>query len=1540
MIRRLLSLVAVFGLVSAFCAGQVNQAQKSVDIRAGIVITRSYGGTNFNPHLWYLLDQNTRSKPAGWNFYNPAAPTRVTAATQVRWPGLTLGDAITKRDAPYWEVDLETASEAQMSTFDVLHLAVGRAFSLNSNEREKLRRFMEGGGVLWVEAYGDVNPVDLVNCMPVAFGVSTVNVGSATTLAADFTSPLLNYPNRISLEQLRNMQEDRITPAARAITIADLGAMGYGGLIPIQSPLVADSFRLGPVVEDPGGTIISLAQVGDGYMVVTIRGIANAINGSTRTNGASNGFSGGGYTANIGQTSDRAYFRRSGEAACALATNIVSLTSSFNQTAKGARHQNSSPIDIGAPLLKSFHSPINLTPGNFNYVPPVVYKSMVFIVSDNRIFAFDTKPSQDLDSDGNLDDGVQDYVYGANEDLVWASQPLPGPISSPTVVDVPDATGAPTNQLAVVDFSGNLRIFDAMPASPTAAMAPVVTTAPPTNFTPFDISAAGRGPYAPTFHDGLYFVIDETPAGFTNNGRVWVASAQSGAKVSSSNDWLVGGPSNPIFQRAAGSATVGYIPIYDNSGGLDRVLYVPTRPGPPGGPTAGLISIWLGTRGEKPSSFGQVGALFNVQTRANLQGLDIYLPPSNPSPLGVKLTILDTNGVPYSTSQMDQWFTGAVSQTSGLLTFTLKPAVVLPAGIGVRVDYTLDWGTGSPATNAQLIRGTLNFPDDSSRSRRVLHHIALSPKGTIHAVLGNQTSGGTYFAIREEGGRGMFKLINRYELYPEHRFNLNQTQTTTYPETITDNDPLKSFIPPFVLGSGRFTNLAFKSGPAVFGDVTYIMASGNVGFVPTTIVMAFQSDPEPAEIEYPGLNSGFALIQPDIARSDNKGIPTAFNTVQSTQINYEAETGRIRIDNLMTTTRGAVLNALSRSQPVILRRNGQPDVLIEPDRSGSKWNPLLWYTVYHGYNNDSPPLVTGGTVFFASRSALPDIISGVPFGSWQERGLLSGLDSNISPSNTYLVSDPARPWIRQLNHLAIPSPGVITANPVLRWPQTTGVTTFAQWRTRLFQTTLDNSINAFGVVGGDGNLFSWSPIGLFGFNKADFTIVDEGRVARFDPSGNPLWSSDATVNSSTSVDGGNANDTNTLVRPTKAYALNSREYLVVDTGANRVVRMDVSGRESRSITGFQLDPTFGAPDGYKTNGSLKLNQPRDVVTYTSWEASPAGFADAKPLEFWIHYLIADAGNKRLIEIVDRYEANPATRRVGDAVLYSSNGKRALGVLIWHSPSNLSGKEFDYNSVARVWSEPVAGSGRWVYGAGIGSALPARVDVGLDAPTPTSTRESVAGNGGIVIFDAAGAFVVNEVTVAGSPANTFWNLSTGSWNSPLRNQYQKRIGNVSSVTMRNIIDPTLGQRLAIMFTDDEGVYEIIQPSVAAGNIDPNAGWQVRWMITRQAYKFMRRDTVTDVPTAFNPLDFRPMYARRLDSDEVLIVNGYVGKRYNNDQFLGEIVQVDGSIDTTGIGTSGFWFTKRNLGFDAISIKFELPPIQGARGIQLPVFGDRR
>lgn len=1567
MLRKAVSTILALAAGTAALA-QLNYAQRNVAIRAGVVVidSQQLGGgerANYNPYVWFNLDSNKKLLPAGWSFYNPQASTQVTQAIATRWlnhntqlglgaVGPAVGDLITKRDAPYWEVFLSTASDAQITSYDVLSLSAYGLVRLNSLEREKLRKFMESGGVLWVDTR-NLAQFDAANGLPIPFAISNTNLGTPAT--GDFKHPLLSVPNAVGFDSLFAMQSEN-TVGLRPM---DLAALGYGNLQGIEGGTRSDFDKLLPVASDALGPAVMVGQVGSGYLVVTSRAVAATLN-RTQVGGALN--------TNQFHRAYSPLFDRGSDAAAKLVVNMVNLTSGHSQNGKGARKVNSSPIDIGAPLLKRFEGAASPTNDIHFYNPPVLFNGMAILVTGDQILVYDANPGTDLDGDGNPDDGVPDFALGGTEDLIWASQPMGALLSAPACAEVPDAASAPAQQIAVTDERGRLLIFNAFPPVPGLAIPPSAVVPAPPGSSSADTSLEGHGPYAPTYHDGLIFVSDEASAGLGGIvGRVWIADSRTGAPVITNTNWLAGGSSSPTLPRPSGSPVVGYIPIADNSGGLDRVVYVAGRPNPSGGPfaTAGISSIWLGVRGEKPTAVNAIPGLMTVTTRAAGQGLRVYNPqPADTSPLGVKMTLVDGAGNPLPDATLNAWFDGTINQgADGILSFGLTATgtanLAAIQASGVRLDYTIDWGTNNPGQTSQLLRGQIFMPDDGSplnaaNRRRILHNLALSPEGTIHLVHGFQPpalpaaqnanqQGGAFYSLREEG-RGAFKLLNRYELYGTHTFLLNQAGTATVRETLQDTDELQQFVPAFL--SGNFSNLSFQGGPSIHNGVVYVTARGykNI-FVPCTIVLAFQAEPDIPQIYVGDISGSFSLLQPDLARSSNKSQPENYSTLQPTQFVYErqpgSDRGTIRLDNLMASTRGPMQNAISRSQPIILRRSGQPDQLIEPDRSGSRWNPLLWYYVSYGVSNASPPTVTGNTLFFAGSSSLPSILeSGAILPT---RGLLTGIDADISPTDPFLVSNPVKPWQKQLWNLKLVSlPDDIRPNPAVRWPQSSGVTSFQSWAVRLLQTTLGDAPNAFGVVAGDGVLLSWSPPstlpgssgkGLFGFSRADFLVADEGRLSRFDPSGNPIWSSDASLITGPSGDTGSAANVKPLVRPTRAYPLSQTDMIVVDTGSDRVVRMDTGGRELRSIDRFTVDTNF-VPDGFSTNEPLTLNAPRDVMTFATYETA-SGFSNAAPLEYWIHYVIADSGNKRILELVDRYAANPATRRI-EGVITDGSGNKALGVLLWHSPSSFSGKNFSYNSIARVYIEAGPAS-RWVYAAGIGSALPTRVDTGLDAPSAAKPREAEGGNGGIVVFDGSNSQIIDAVEVPAIGANILYNPVTGLFDAPARaariGDGMKKLGNLTSVTMRNVLINGVS-RVAIMFCDSEGVFEIAQP---------NAGgpWQVIWMLPNEVYTVMRRDSGTNAVYPTNPRQLRANYARRLDSGEVLIVNGYTGRTRGGAAFDGEVIEVVGNLDQVNTPTSlGYNLAKTNLGFRTFSVRFELPPVQGARGILIPVFADRR
>ena len=490
---------------------------------------------------------------------------------------------------------------------------------------------------------------------------------------------------------------------------------------------------------------------------------------------------------------------------------------------------------------------------------------------------------------------------------------------------------------------------------------------------------------------------------------------------------------------------------------------------------------------------------------------------------------------------------------------------------------------------------------------------------------------------------------------------------------------------------------------------------------------------------------------------------------------------------------------------------------------------------------------------------------------------------------------------------------------------------FEDWKVRYLRTSpLRPGDTSFGVAAGDGSLFLGTST-LYGFGRGDLLVADEGRLLRLDASGNPEWSSDTSSGPGSNAQQTNTATTRTLVRPVRAYRLGSDQMVVADPGGNRIVRINTAGKELRSISKILVDSIY-TPDGYVSSESTKLNTPSDVATYAAYMPQAQNFLSSpNPLEYWIYYLIADSGNKRLIQVVDRYAADPVTREVGNPV-EDANNVQQLGVLTWHSPSNYTGKQFSYDSVARVFNPTTS---RFTYAGGIGNASPTPAGLGLTTPSTVTARESLSGNGGIVLFDGAQTVVIHEFTVPAVPTNSYYNETTQTFTSAALAQRVKPIGNVTSVTMRYVTEGG-ATRLAVMFTDSSGVYEIYQPTV--GQDQP---WQARWELPREMYRSMRRDSTTNVPTGANPRDLTAMFARRLDSGEVIVVNGYMGKTRSQATFTGEVVVLNGDFDPSLDNSQpGFDFGKQNFGFSSLSVRLQLSTLQGVRDLTAPVFADLR
>lgn len=1605
MVRRFVAIGAAALAVAGASAQGFSYASRSTPIRAGVLVIESqrFNGQPINPvpHVWGQLDNDRTVKPAEWTFVNPLAQSVLTVSQRARWQALLgsgvppVGTRMTKRYAPYWEVNLFNISTEALSNFDVLLLSVRDGLVLTPMERERLRRFVDQGGLLWVDLLPSPTLlIDPANGGPVPFDVVT----SPLPISADFSNRLLRFPNEISLADLTLAQ------MGGTVLTTPLAPSSLPTVLR-ESGLVIDSARQEFVVGNGSGSLVSIAQIGDGFVLTTTRGFSLALN---RGIGASQ------IVANTGFESLPSPADASFVGAAKLIVNAIHYANQYASVSRGTRRTGSSPVDLTAPLLRNYGvlqpdgSPFGFQPESAEVA---VFGGRVAVVSNNRLVVLDAKPNRDLDGDGDIDDGLPDPI-GYDADLLWQSQPLGPSISAPTCVEVPDSQvvnparggAVVTNMVMVVEGAGpnpgRVLIFDLdHPADANAQPVRIVSPSQPGQANPL------RGPQPVTVSDGIGFVTDVRPA--DGLARVWAfeLASPSNRPLTSVNaggaEWVLQGSAR--VGAPAGPPTVGLIPIFDGSGGSDRVVYIPCSNNTAGDPgpdrPAGLASIWWGARGENPPSVSVQGTQLVISTRAAFQGLPVYsvdaLDPLNP-----RLSVFrEASGDPLSPAELDQVFAGQpVGGDAGTITVQLGPGAgnfdfdgTNPGRprVIVRVDYVVDWGRANAVFNPvpadAFVRGNLELPDTNENLRRIQGSLALGPNGNLFLVTSGDVRGGTLFALREEG-RGDFKLLYRYDLTDRINILVNG-QPVRYESSVIDVDDLVELLE---FGGNRFLdgpifNLRFSGGPTVTDQYVYVLARGvkQVFFpIPISVLMVFDANPKPMEFVVENLQPGFSIFQPDPARSIDSpsgpppGITTlnTFSVLQPGEFTFEQDPefpqlSRIRIENAMTVTRGRVRDSISASLPLIIRRGGSADLLVEPEasaedgifvpgRAGGRYSPLRWYVVFNGGTSYGQPLVTGRTVYAATSSVLPSLIgNGTPFPA---RGILFGIDAFIAGNDPFLRSVPSRPWQRQLSVVrrttGFPP---FEASPSIRWPQPEGVTSFFDFRIRLLQNALEDNA-AYGVAGGDGVLVSWGANRVYAFSRADFSIADEQRIGRYDSNGNPIWVAEETLSAGTQGPIGAAGNLRSLSRPSRIYRTNENGYLVVDRGNDRVVRLDAWGRETRSIESFKLDPRVEAlPAGVLDNPNFRLRQPTDAITYTTRRTlADNPFSNAFDLELWVHYLIADTGNARLLELVDRYRLDPQTGRIDGPIPYfdprSSKptfqaldrlgnpfqaNERALGVLLWHSPSEFTGKQYSYNSIARVFV-PGTGGNRAIFAFGFGNVQPGRSSVGLDSPgggTPPSV-DIESGTGGVILFDGAQSEVITEFDVPAIPANVFYNPLTGQFDAPARPAVVgRRFAGLTSVSLRYV--PVGNRRqLAVMVTDSSGVYELVQVQVGS-----ELRWTVRWMLPNEAYVVMRRQP-NGTPSPGNPAQLRAMYAERLDSGDVLLVNGYVGQTRGGNPFNGEVVILDGSLveppATLPPNEPGFWFDRENLGFMSLSVKFRIPPVVGARGLVAPIFAEKR
>ncbi len=1325
-------------------------ASERRQIRACVLVTNAAPGVgggpeNVTPHVFYVMDRRTDLKPAGWEFTNPLAPSTITGDIYARWQnraGATdpafgggaasvafrVGAPLSKNFGAYWEVNLDNVSSTDLQQFDVVLMAYHNGSTqFNADEREKLRRYVDGGGTVWLEDEGDF---DLKSGGSYGGGQFIVDLGFSSALSAGTYPtpatahhPLINFPysiNSVDIQALgaAGIQYDSAGHTHHAHQGLNNTFTGTTGL---ANPRV-----LVPVVwAGVAGNQLPFLSAGDygaGHIVVSSGGIATGINA----------YVGG---VDVGEGGNSAVASGEGTLGARpvdlkFAYNLIAWTSSVPTGGVNARRTSGTQENVGSQLAKRWSTipPQLQNPPQSAYPSvgsgAVIHKGVVFYVDGNNVLhAYDASPQQDLDNDGNSDDGIRDYIYGAPYDEIW-NVDMKGTlgtnagtrISTPTIISVANpVNGTPLDIIAVTTSTGATLFYDAFPrvggvlqtTSPLLFNNVVSPDASPTDLsadllplgTPLEILPAP----APAFSDGVVFTLWNQAANdpnhtwhiaaldpFTGQDIFHESSAIAGTVVPSTLSPAVISGVVPGIANPVGSLTVGYVRD-DATGALDKMIYVPTRTYANTDTFAGTVQgVWFSTKGEPLESFAAGSNMFVPKgTRRRLPWFQTA--PTGPAP--------DLRPVVY------QRFAGGglkrlIYGTDFTVEYQGPPAnrvmvVIITAPFVATdtftADYTLDWpadlvptsggGTVRP-TAAEMrlfsIRSFTVSPDPrqgvaNPPYMRIFGTPTLSPQDYLFLGAGDYPGGDRLYAYHEQFGNTILNTT-----FSNGTVKANTGLAWMFSPNAPDDDfalgtggvpgrlfNISTFVsknnpaPPPVLTKVFVTDYEQIGNPAYTNGVVYTVGychlrdlNGGVIAGPKDglVLMALRSNPDTTFTVQKGdgtlialPNERLKIRQPDLVNSTALQ-PKYVDLYEDTNFTVDRSSSTIHIfDFRVQPGNGAPAtggDAFNTALPILVSTvNGtkivdETDPIINHQTGFGVLDNLLWWATIpldrkafgiaptsvtepelEGIHPASGASVIGSTLYYGSTTGR--IVS---FD-------MSGISSNGGQVSVFKDDGTLRLIATDAVQYLAPGPPVSVKaipQPIFSPPvATTGIV----------------------AVG--------TPQGLIALDNQLTLIADNNRLIEVDHAGRAAWTMDATqsytaIQSTVNGQGALGTLKTSLSRPNMAHRYTLNDFLVADTGNNRVIEVDKGGIVTWELSRMGNDLRF-----LRDNDPVTLNQPTDIQTYTTSgtgtltftsPVSNATYSYTPPGSgFWIafHYIIADSGNFRSLEVVDIYDATGA-----------------------------------------------------------------------------------------------------------------------------------------------------------------------------------------------------------------------------------------------------------------------------------------------------------
>lgn len=1271
---------------AAFADAQTYASQRR-QVRVGIIATRALnqpgnqGSENPDPHVFYVLDARTDLKPNGMEFINPLAPSTITGDIHERWrrrsrggdPAFTPGNPIyeafrvgakvTKNMGAYWEVNIDALEASDLQRFDLLYMHTHKPdVALPVETREKLRLFMESGGALWVEQCGGFT---FNRFAPFFFdaqwhtGGSGGGAGQAGAVIATPNHPLLSQPYILTPEEVRTLGDKNVggwyifNPYDPADPAYYDPAAGKDALNPPGRE------TLTPVVWNtrgfPAGAGGSANPSWRPYVLAGTVGSGKLILSAQDTGCAINDYVGGvrvGFGGNCGAISGQNLLAAKPQD-LKFAYNLASWVVSHRTAQADPRRTGASIDGVPARLDEKWTAP----GGGLGNVGGVAFlNGMAYAVGGDLVLrCFDTNPGQDLDGDGNPDDGLVDFNAGAPYDCIWAldlkslgSGSISG-ASTPTVIEFfdtnpPSAAGlvtSPNRQLVIIVLSdGTIVAARAQPV--TLKMVNGVQYAALADFTTVDwvVSSAQTGAQefglgvaepvpAVAFSEGVVFAALSTSAG----GRVLAIDPATGGSPfhigspAGTGEGLV--PDVPGTEALRSTPTVGY--VRDNlTGATDKMIYINVSPRT--GQPASVRALSFGVKGEPLNVVSAPDRLFRSRARVPWY---IYLGlGGNPSlKPRVVCTFRDpadgTHGIrelEYTTTDppgKNQWHEKfdmgeARVKIGSQIELTnverpdgtrvgLRTVTPLDEGVTIVADYVYDWappvGSTFPKVNA---RSVFVAPDPTDTNNYITGAAALGRNGFIYFNARAANDSAAYpgrsalIAVQEQAGN-QSRVRWTYSLYDAFQMTVGGSPVRVAPRLRRP--------------SGEFlTGMRFLGSPAIQNETVYAVASGQSSSGQSVSVLcAFKANPEFVLRLNTRIDPGtrVRIRQPNLF-VDRGSQPDAWVELAAGQYTVDYESGTIHVSAMAPP--GAIAAAyVSASVPFVIQVGNGPEVVSIPTRADADgWrrggpdnvDNLLWFSVLPA-SAASSPAVLGDTVWVG----LAD-------------GSVVSLDADPSTTNPeYQANGSEAPyrWVTAPLSAAGAPPAPVIAPPAV-------------------------SSGVLAVSSGSG---------VFAMEDTVTLVAEAGRLIEVNSGAEAVWTCDGTR--TFDIANGPLTDytdpANPIIgtgvpagqrvpfrRPSVARRIGGNDILVVDTGNNRVVSIDRGGYTRWEVSRFQ--------DGYKgllrPGDPLSLNEPTDCSYWTEYQPSlniQGGPYSYSGPGYVIHYLIADSGNYRVVEIIDVIRAS-------------------------------------------------------------------------------------------------------------------------------------------------------------------------------------------------------------------------------------------------------------------------------------------------------------